>query len=199
MRFLKVVLFAVSLGAVFAIVGVAVSRTEKTPKDAAVDEESRPVAQRSVPLIERRSMASPAPAGTPMEQAQEQPEAAQSEPDRAAALEATLEAEYAVDARPTREAAGRESVLKELFSQAELRGKGTLEEVNCREKVCRGVIRMVNEQADNEVFGQTFLSPKFATAIRDAVTIASRKKMADGSVLATFFIYPQSVLDTMER
>lgn len=129
----------------------------------------------------------------PGEAAQVSP--AQSQPDQAAELATTLEAEYTIDALPTREASQRESVIKDLFAQPELQGKATLAEVDCRENVCRGKVRIFDEQADGEVFGRTFLSPKFASAIQHAVTVTSRKEMPDGTVVATFFVHPQSVGD----
>jgi len=38
---------------------------------------------------------------------------------------------------------------------------------------------------------------EFMNTIRDAVSVASRQKMPDGSVLATFYIHPQSVFAMM--
>jgi hypothetical protein len=113
--------------------------------------------------------------------------------DESPALAATLEGEYATDARPTHESYGKEATIGKFFSVPELQGKGQLREVKCKEKICRGVIRIASEDSDNEVFSRTFLSTEFMTAVPDAISVASREKMADGSVLATFYIHPQSV------
>lgn len=154
--------------------------------------ESKPVlAKRTPVLIEPKAppAASQAPVG---DEPAEHPQ-----PDRSTELATALDAQYASDARPTRESLEREGALKGMFSIPELTGKGRLQELSCRETVCRGVVRLDNEGADNEVFGRTFLSPAFTTKISDAVAVASREKQSDGSVLATFFIYPQSVHETM--
>jgi len=113
--------------------------------------------------------------------------------DKSAVMAAALDAEYAIDAPPTQEALRKETVLKTLF--AGLNGTGQLQEVACREKVCRGVVRVSNESTDGEVFGRTFLSSDFVRDIQDAVSVTSRQKLPDGAVLATFFIHPQSMFD----
>lgn len=113
--------------------------------------------------------------------------------DKSAVMAAALDAEYAVDAPPTREALRKETVLRTLF--AGLNGIGQLQEVACRENVCRGVVRVSNESADGDVFARTFLSSEFVRDIQDAVSVTSRQKLPDGAVLATFFIHPQSMFD----
>ena len=110
-------------------------------------------------------------------------------------LAASLDADYSVDAPPTQEGLRKEGVIKTLF--ANVSGKGQLQEIACREKVCRGVVRIANEEADNEVFSRTFLSSDFVKDIQDAVSVTSRQKMPDGSVLATFFIHPQGAFDVV--
>jgi hypothetical protein len=42
-------------------------------------------------------------------------------------------------------------------------------------------------------FGRTFLSPEFDRAVSDAFSVASREKLGDGSIRATFFIHPQDM------
>jgi hypothetical protein len=123
------------------------------------------------------------------------PAARPTEEDRTEVLAAALDAEYAVDAPPTQEALRKESVIKTLF--AGLNGSGQLQEVACRERVCRGVVRVANESADSEVFSRTFLSSDFVRDIQDAVSVTSRQKLPDGAVLATFFIHPQSAFDVV--
>jgi hypothetical protein len=108
-------------------------------------------------------------------------------------LTAALETQFAGDARPTQESSQREKTIGGFFSTRGLDGKGRLEELSCREKICRGVIRIANEGADREVFNRTFLSTEFMMAVPDAISVASREKASDGSILATFFIHPQSV------
>jgi len=189
------------VGLVVVVGTIVVSSEGSSKRKPVVAEDPLPRLQRSEPPVERYSPPIPVePAAVPSTvPAVAQPARENSEPDRAAELATILQAQYAVDARPTRESFEKEKALKNLFSEPKLEGKGQLEEVDCRDKVCRGVVRIVNEEADGEVFGQTFLSAKFAEAIPDAITIASREKMRDGSVLATFFIHPQSTLDMVPR
>jgi hypothetical protein len=147
------------------------------------------------PIVEERSGAAPT-ASAPLPA---RPPAQHFEPDRSLELAATLEAQYAVDMLPTRESLSKERALEALFSQPELGGKGHLEEVKCRGTICRGVIRITNDASDNEVFTRTFLSSQFMNAIQDAVSVTSREKQADGSIVATFYIHPQSVFQMVAQ
>ncbi|GMV17381.1 MAG: hypothetical protein HS104_41345 [Polyangiaceae bacterium] len=181
-----------------AVVGVGVALTLLGPRNApgkvAGLTELRSSPERP-PVVESAPVAPAVPEVdlTPAEAVRVSP--TQSQPDQVVELATALEAQYTVDERPTREASRRETVIEELFAQPELQGKAALGEVDCRENICRGMVTMFDEQADGEVFGRTFLSPKFASAIQHAVTVTSRKKMPDGTVVATFFVHPQSVAD----
>jgi hypothetical protein len=115
--------------------------------------------------------------------------------DRTAELDSTLNAEFAADSRQTRESQEKEKAIEGLFSKANLGDKGHLQEIICRETICRGTVSITSRESDREVFERTFLSPDFARAVSDAVTVASREEMSDGTLLATFFIHPQSVFD----
>lgn len=130
--------------------------------------------------------------GEPEEAPSSAPQTPQQE-DKREVVAAALEAEYAVDAPPTQEGLRKETALKSLF--AGLNGIGQLQEVACREKVCRGVVRIASASADAEVFARTFLSSDYVRDIQDAVSVTSRQKQPDGAVLATFFIHPQAVFD----
>lgn len=118
-------------------------------------------------------------------------------PDRSAELHATLEAEYSQDPLPTRASVERERLLGQIFAKPELQGKGQLQELSCRESICRGVVKIANESVDNEVFGRTLLSNEFDRAVPDAFSVSAREKMADGSIRATFFIHPPGVFDLL--
>lgn len=144
------------------------------------------------PITQRRSAPMAGASAPP-------PPAARAEPSRTNELTATLEAQYAVDSRPTRESVRKERALENLFSQPELDGKGRLEEVNCRGTICRGVVKMANELNDSEVFSRTLLSGEFMSVIQDAVSVASRERQSDGSVIATFYTHPQSIFETVDH
>lgn len=118
-------------------------------------------------------------------------------PDRSAELSSALDAEYASDNKPTRESHERERAIEDLFSKSNLGEAGQLENIVCRESICRGTISISTAQSDREVFEKTFMSLDFARLIPDAVSVASREERSDGTVLATFFIHPQSVFDTI--
>jgi hypothetical protein len=114
-------------------------------------------------------------------------------------LRGVLEGQYAVDAMPTREALERERLVSRLFADAKLESVGQLQQVTCRENICRGIARIVSESADNQFFGRSLLSGEFALAIPDAVSVTSRERLSDGSVVATFYIHPQEIFDMMPR
>jgi hypothetical protein len=118
-------------------------------------------------------------------------------PDRTAELASRLDLEYAADSQQTRESYEREKAIDGLFSKANLGDKAHLQDLSCREKICRGTISISNDESDRDVFERTLLSEDFARLISDAVSVASRQKLSDGSVLATFFIHPQSVFEDM--
>lgn len=121
------------------------------------------------------------------------------EADRAAELSGVLDSEYALDSRRTRESTERENAIEGLFSKAKLGDVGQLQSIECREKICRGTISISSKESDREVFEKTFLSADFVQSVPDAVSIASREELSDGTVLATFFVHPQSVFDMIPR
>lgn len=171
-----------------------------TPLKTAVVAREKPDQSEATPAVLSKRHAPQAVAEVAEEPApaeQDQPAAEHPTSDQTAELRTTLEAEYSMDARPTRKSVEREKAIGGLFAMEELRGKGDLQELKCQEKVCRGVVRIANEDLDNEVFGRTFLSPEFAASVRDAVSVASREKQADGSILATFYIHPQSTFEML--
>jgi len=183
-----------AMAGLYFCVDMFMMRIHHSSKQAAVTEEQVAPQAPPLPLQERVSgpVPRPAPDVPPAPVAPPRP-AEHPETDRTAELAATLDGQYSVDAPPTRQAVDRERAVAALFRQPELDGKGVLQELNCRETICRGVVKVASEETDNEVFGRTLLSASFATTIHDAVTVASRQKAADGSVIATFFIHPQSV------
>jgi hypothetical protein len=183
-----------AMAGLYFCIDMFMMRTNHSSARATVTEEQTAPQAQTPPLQERLS--GPAPQPTPVVPPAPVAEQRPAEPpqtNRAAELAATLEGQYSVDAPPTREAADRERALAALFRLPELDGKGILQELDCRETICRGVVKVASEQTDSEVFGRTLLSPSFATTIHDAVTVASRQKAPDGSVVATFFVHPQSV------
>lgn len=119
-------------------------------------------------------------------------------PDRSGQLAGELDAEYAADDPPTREAYEREKTIETLFSNANLGDKGHLKSVVCRESICRGTVSISSKESDGEVFQRTFLSREFMSSIPDAISVVSREQLQDGTVLATFFIHPQAIFDVMK-
>jgi hypothetical protein len=183
--------------AIYLCIDMVLMSSNGAPKKAlpVAEAADAPRVETPMPLVERISAPveqQPNTATAPRIVEPGRPERAP-QTDRLAELAARLEAEYAVDAHPTRESSEKEKAVQALFSQPELEGKGRLQELDCRQTICRGVVQIANAGSDNAVFGNTIASPSFARASRDAVTVASRQKMSDGSVLATFFIHPQSV------
>ena len=114
-------------------------------------------------------------------------------------LTAALDAKFNEDQMATQDSIRRESAIRGLFSQAALEGQGALQDLTCRATVCRGTVRISNPQADQLVFGTTLLSAEFSRTIRDAVSVPSRHRDRDGSIVATFYIHPQNVFDAFRR
>lgn len=201
-----VVVLVAAFSLVLREIGSTLSGHARAP-DARAPESENVAADRQRVQGQRTKMASIATERrTAREPAAEVAAAPSSEPeavrsaareDRSEVLAASLDADYTVDAPPTQESFRKESALKTLF--AGLNGAGQLQEVACRERVCRGVVRIANEAADDEVFTRTFLSNDFVKNIQDAVSVTSRQKQPDGSVLATFFIHPQSAFDVVAK
>lgn len=182
------------------VVGTSVRQKRRLPAEPALAPMPRPANI----AIQRAPSSSSAPPTAPSvsaanRNAAPEPAAIAAAGNNSVTLAAALNTMYENDGKATAESWHREEALKALFSRKELHGKGQLEDLACREKVCRGVVRIANRRADREVFGGTFLSPEYVSKIHSAVSVTSRKKQSDGSILATFFVHPQAVFDGFRR
>lgn len=141
----------------------------------------------SVAALERSAVPSRAPAPVV------ETEAGADAPDRSEVLAAVLDGAFATDERPTAASLSRERAIRALFTPEKIDGLGSLEQLECRLTTCRGMIRSENAKADGQVISRTLLSPEYAQAIGEAFTVSEREIRSDGSILAKFFIHPQSM------
>lgn len=108
-----------------------------------------------------------------------------------------LEEQFRLDQPATPDSYKRQLNLERLFKEADLGDAGQLSGVDCKGTICRGEVEIAHRSQDSIVFGRTFLSREFAVEVPGAVSIADRKTLEDGRVVATFFIHPDSSLEAL--
>jgi hypothetical protein len=104
---------------------------------------------------------------------------------------------FRTDAPGSRVAYERTRTFHELFAAADLGDKASLTSFECKAELCRGEIEISNGLDDHAVFSSTLLSSAFASAFPMAVTVHSREVRPDQSVLAKFYLHPDSVLENL--
>lgn len=104
--------------------------------------------------------------------------------------------EYATDAAPTRASLERERAIGKLFADSAIQEKGRLVDIDCRQRICRGVIEFKDAGVINSVIRKTLRSSEYIQNVSEAWTLASRQE-TPGGILGTFYIHPQGIVESV--
>jgi hypothetical protein len=108
-----------------------------------------------------------------------------------------LSEKFRTDPPANKEAQKRESSLKGIFNDAKLGDDGKLLQVSCKQSLCQGDVEFAKSSKGNQVLERTLMSGEFTRDINLAVSITQRRTLADGRVVATFFVHPDSILQEL--